>query len=249
MSNGFERHGIKHLSVSSINVFSSQPALWVMERLLGKRGPVGAAAHRGTASESGIVMGLLDPAATIEACQEHAVAEFDRLTALSGDPRREKEREAVPGIVRTGIEELRPYGVPDGVQVRIERELPGLPVPWLGFADVIWTAHGITLDIKTARKLASDISPSHARQVALYTHGTNNEARVAYFTPAKRGVYRLENAEQRIAELVNIAQRMERFLSVSDDPLFLASIVVPDTDSFWFADPTTKAAAREVFGL
>lgn len=249
MSNPFARHGIKHLSVSTINVFAAQPALFVMEKLLKRRGPVGAAAHRGTAAEAGIVMGLLDPKASLEACQAHALAEFDKLTALSGDPRREKERDAVPGIVKTGIDELRQYGVPSGIQVRIEKTLPGVSVPWLGFADLVYDQHGLTVDIKSTLKLPSDMSLTHARQVGLYTYGTNHSARVAYFTPAKRGVYLLQDADQRIAELVNIAQRLERFLSISDDPQFLASIVVPDTDSFWFSEPSTRAMAREIYGL
>jgi hypothetical protein len=249
VTNSFEKHGIKHLSPSTINTFAAQPALFVMEKLLKRRGPVGCSAHRGTAAEAGIVMGLLDHSASIEACQAHAAREYDRLTALSGDPKREKERDAVPGIVASGINELRQYGVPSGVQVRIERTLPGVPVPWLGFADLVYDQHGLTVDIKTSLKLASDISLSHARQFALYIYGTNHSARGAYFTPSKRGVYLLQDADKRIADLINIAQRMERFLSVSDDPKFLASIVVPDVDSFYYSDPTTRGAVREVFGL
>lgn len=245
----FARHGITHLSVSSINVFAAQPALWIMERLMKRRGPVGCAAHRGTAAETGIVMGLLDPEAPIEACQARAVDEYNKLSALSADSRRDYERDAVPLIVATGIAELRQYGIPSGVQVRIERTLPGVSIPWLGFADLVYEQHGLTVDIKTSLKLATDISDSHARQVALYTYGTNHTARVAYCTPNKRGVYLLTDADQRIGELVNIAQRMERFLGLSDDPQFLASIVVPDTNSFWFRVPSTRAAAREIFGL
>ena len=117
--NGFQRHGIGHLSASSINTFAAEPALWIMERLLKRRGPVGCSAHRGTAGEAGIVHGLLDPRAEVAECQAIALAEYDRLTALSGDPKRAKEREALPGIVATGLAELRQYGVPDEVQKRI----------------------------------------------------------------------------------------------------------------------------------
>ena len=247
--NGFQRHGIAHLSASSINTFAAEPAIWIMERLLKKRGPVGCSAHRGTAGEAGIVHGLLNPKAEVAECQAIALAEYDRLTALSGDPKRIKEREALPGIVATGLAELRQYGVPDEVQKRIEVTLPDVPVPFLGFADIGWSAHGVTLDIKTQLRLNSEISTAHARQVALYIHGTNREARVSYITPAKIGVYRLDNAEGHIAALTNIAQRMERFLSISSDPAELAAIVVPDTESFYYSDPTTRALARETYGL
>ena len=53
--NPFERHGIGHLSASSINLYAAQPAIWVMQRLLKKAGPVGAAAHRGTAADQKIL--------------------------------------------------------------------------------------------------------------------------------------------------------------------------------------------------
>lgn len=249
MKNSFERHGIEHLSVSTINLFAAEPALFVAQKLLKRTNSVGAAAHRGTASETGIVKGLLDTSIEVEACQNLAVSEFDRLTALSGDPRRTKEREAIPGIVDVAIKELRQYGIPTGIQVKINKQLPDVPIPWLGYADLVWNQHGLTLDIKTQLKLASEISATHARQVALYIYGTDHHARVGYFTPTKCGVYILRDAETRITELVNIAKRMEKFLSISADPMELASFVVPNVDSFYYSDQTTRAMAREVFGL
>lgn len=248
-STSFARHGIDHLSVSSINTFGAEPALWVAERLLNEKAPVGAAAHRGSAVEAGIVYGLQHPEAPIEECQAHAVRTFDGLTALSQDPRRDKERSAIAGFVLNGVNRLRPRGVPTTVQQRVDVMLPGVPIPWLGYLDVFYEQHGCTLDIKTTHRLPSEPSTSHARQLALYTYGTNIEGRVAYFTPSKSAVYLVESREQHIADLVNIAQRMERFLAVSDDPLVLASIVVPSVDSFYYADPTTREMCRRVFGL
>jgi hypothetical protein len=247
--NGFQRHGIAHLSASSINTFAAEPAIWIMERLLKKRGPVGCSAHRGTAGEAGIVHGLLDPKAEVAECQAIALAEYDRLTALSGDPKRAKEREALPGIVATGLAELRQYGVPDEVQKRIEVTLPDVPVPFLGFCDLGWSHASIVLDLKTQLRLSSEISSSHARQVALYMRATNWEGRVCYTTPSRVGVYRVEDAAQQIATITNIANRLERFLSISDDPHALAGVVVPDFDSFWWSDPTARAMGREVYGF
>lgn len=247
--NAFERHGIGHLSASSLNLFAAQPAIWVMQRLLKKAGPVGAAAHRGTAAETGIVHGLLEPAAPVADCQAAALAQYDALTALSGDPKRLKERDAVPAIVATALPELRAYGVPDEVQHRIEVALDDVPVPFLGFADLGWSAHGITLDIKSTLRLPSSISTPHARQVALYLHGTNREGRVAYCTPGKIAVYRLDDPGQHLAAVVNIAKRLERFLAVSADPHELAAIVVPDIDSYFVNDPITRAHVRETYGL
>jgi len=247
--NAFVRHGITHLSASTINTFARQPALFVLEKLLKKRTKVGASAHRGTAAEAGIVYGLMDPAAKIEDCQAVAEREFDKLTALSPDPRRAKERGAVPAIVARAIPELRAYGIPDQVQARIERQIDGVPVPFIGYIDLGWSQHGITLDIKSQLRLSSEISTDHARQVSIYVHDTNNEGRIAYCTPGKIGVYQLANATRHIADVVNITRIMERFLSLSDDPTMLAGLVTPDLDSFYYNDPQTAALTREVFGF
>ena len=249
MSNSFQRHGINHLSASTINLFARQPALFVMEKLLKRRGQVGCAAFRGTASEAGIVHGLLNETASIEDCQSVGLAEYDKLSILSADSRRAKEREAVPGIIATGLPELRQYGRPDMVQTKIERTLPGVPVPFIGYVDLGWTGLGITLDIKSQLRLSSSISSDHNRQIALYVHDTNHQGRIGYITPAKLGVYVLEDAAQHIADVIAIAQTMERFLAVSNDPAVLAGIVCPDLDSFYYSDPTTRATARQVFGF
>ena len=247
--NSFERHGIAHLSASTINLFASQPALFVMEKLLKRRGKVGCAAFRGNGAEAGIVHGLLDLAAPMDACQAAGVAEYDRLSILSADPRREKEREAVPKIIASALPELRAYGRPDMVQTKIEKMLDGVPVPFIGYVDLGWTTHGITLDVKSQLRLSSSISSGHARQVSLYIEGTNHQGRIAYCAPAKIGVYVLENQAAHIKDVVAIAKTMERFLGMSSDPLELAGIVCPDLDSFYYSDPMTRATAREVYGF
>ena len=60
--NGFALHGLEHLSATSLNLYAAAPALWVVEKLLRRRAPVGAAAYRGTAAEHGVSLGLFDPA-------------------------------------------------------------------------------------------------------------------------------------------------------------------------------------------
>ena len=83
----FAAHGIEHLSPSSCNTFIASPAMFVLQKCLKRSTSVGAAAHRGTATETGVAHGLLEPSAPITECVEKAVAQFDQLTALSTDPR------------------------------------------------------------------------------------------------------------------------------------------------------------------
>jgi hypothetical protein len=250
MSNCFERYEIDHLSPSACNLFVASPAMYVMERVLKRKAPVGAAAHRGNAVEAGIAKGLFEDA-SLDECVSEARKTFAGLASLSGDPRKEKEIAAIPAMVKVGLQELKPYGKPSSAQGKIEWKVEGLHVPMIGFYDFEWADHGILVDLKTTHKLPSKISTNHARQVALYNaaRGNNLDTRVCYTTPSKTAVYRLENSDEHVRALEKIARTIQNFLSISNDPLELASIVVPDVDSFYFADPLARKHAFEVFGI
>jgi hypothetical protein len=237
-----ERH-----SPSSLNLFTASREMFVLERILGIRQPVGAPAHRGTAVEAGVTFGLQDPKATIEACVAEAQKKFDTVSALSGDPRRDDYRAAIPAMVETALEELRPYGIPSGTQGFIEWQVPELTFPIVGYYDFEWADHGIIVDLKTTERLPSSIKPGHARQVALYA-GDNVEARVSYVTPKKRATYQLENKREHRAALVRIAQAVERFLALSDDPQFYIDITAPDYESFYWASPAARQVGMEKWG-
>ena len=253
MTSAFDRHGIDHLSASSINLFVAQPAMWAMQKLMGRKSMVGPAAHRGTAIEAGVEMGLFDPSAPVEACQDTAIARFNQLTVLSADPAVAKERANIAPAVAIALAELRQYGVPEAAgetrQHRIEVQLPGVPVPFIGWLDFWFPEHGIIVDLKTQARLSSKISDPHARQGAIYhaAHG-NTEIRFAYVTPQKMGVYRLEDPRTHLDRVVRIAQSIERFLSLSDDGAMLTRSLSPDLDSFYWNDPAARRAAEEIWG-
>jgi hypothetical protein len=247
--NPFEQHGIKHLSASSLNTWAAEPAMWVLQKLAGKQTPAGFAAHRGTASESGIVAGLLQPAMPIVEAQQIALDQFDSLSAMSKNPKALKERAAIPGIVEQGIKKLRVAGIPDEVQQKINVTLPDIPVPFIGFVDLGWTTHGIRLDIKSKLRMPSDIEQPHRRQVGLYIHGTNCTGRVAYFSPTQEMVFALEDAPRYVEELRQVAIRMQNFLALSDDREKLIRACVPNYNSFYWSDEYTRQLGKEVFGV
>ena len=238
----FTRH-----SPSSCNLFASCLSLFVLEKILGKRQPVGAAAHRGTAVEAGVALGLMNGAPD-EECVALAVQNFNRLAALCGDPRKEKVAEGIPAMVTRALAELRPYGKPTSCQGFVEWRPEGLRYPIVGFQDFYWEEHGLVVDLKTTEKLPSAVKISHARQVALYTGG-NLEGRLCYVTPAKSAVYKLENVQAHRDALYRTALAVERFLELSDDPQFFVSITAPDTESFYFADPGARAQAFATWGI
>ena len=250
-SNPFEKHGIDHLSASSCNLFAAAPALWCMERLLGLKAPVGAAAHRGTAIEAGVSNGLLRPWATEDECVDVAEQQFRNLIAFSGDPKQESEGKAVAPTVRVALAELRKYGNSVTAQEKIEWRAEGVPVPFIGYVDYRFTTHQILIDLKTQLRLASEIKTPHARQVASYAgaYSHNIDARICYATPQKCAVYQLENGPAHVAALSNIGRTIGRFLAKSDDAKELALLLAPDVDSFYMNDPKTRQMAFDLWGV
>ncbi|KRR12209.1 hypothetical protein CQ12_31675 [Bradyrhizobium jicamae] len=208
--------------------------MWVLEKVLGVRQPVGAPAHRGVAVEEGVTYGIMNPDASLDECVKVAVVRYDTLTALSPDARRERYRETISDSVDHALAELRPYGAPSRVQGRVEWRPDGLRLPVIGFFDFEWAQHGIIVDLKTTEKLPSQIKASHARQAAFYAASGNMAARLTYATPMKCATYALENIREHREALRQIAVRIENFLALSDDPEFFKSITVPDLDSFYW---------------
>ena len=259
MSDAFASHGIEHLSASSLNLWAAQPALWIMERLLGRRTPYGIHAARGKAVEHGVHLGLSNPRLAIEECIEAAEREFIRQTALSADPRREEERKKLAGWVRGALAELRQYGMPDGYQEKIDLRLDDIPIPLLGYIDWRFSEHGLIVDLKTTERFPPHIGDAHGRQGAVYAsaHG-NFGMRFAYAKPApgktdrrQVTVYEMSGDDVRchLAALRAIALSLGRFLAISNDRHELAGMIVPDFDSFWWSEPAARAAGREVFGF
>lgn len=240
----FTRH-----SPSSLNLFSGCVSMFVLEKILGIRQPMGVPAHRGTAVEDGVTAGLLDPALSLDDASEVAFKKYDTITALSADRRRDEYRETIPGMVKAALEELRPYGIPTDCQKFIEWKPDGLTYPIVGYLDYHWADHNITVDLKTTEKMPSEVKVAHARQISLYVTSNNADARACYVTPKKRATYQIENTDQHRNSLFQIAQRCEAFLALSDDPKFFTTITVPDLESFYWSGPAARQIAFEVWGI
>ena len=238
----------KRHSPSALNLFAASPAMFVLERFIGQKQPVGAIAHRGVAIEEGVALGLKHPDATDGECYEAAMARYDILTVLSGDARREKMRADIPDMVIQALDELRPLGIPSETQGFIEHHDPHLKLPIVGYFDFKWEDKGLIYDLKTTDRMPSEIKIAHARQVSLYT-SDNQEGRLTYCTPKKCQTLRLENVRQHKQALINIAKRVEWLMALSDDPLFFTTITVPDLDSFYWGSPVARQLAFEIWGI
>lgn len=240
----YERH-----SPSALNLFAASPAMFVLERVLGMKQPVGAPAHRGSAVEEGVTMGLLDLKASIPSCVNVALVKFDTISAFSPDPRKHIYRVTIPGMVKAALTELRKYGEPSATQGFVTWQPDGLRLPIVGYFDYEWSQHGMLGDLKTTERMPSQIKTGHARQVALYSMSDNVDARLIYVTPKRLEVYGLENVSKHREALHRIALAVEKFLALSDDPEFFKTITVPDLDSFYWTNPQARQLAFEIWKI
>ena len=240
---GYVRH-----SPSALNLFAASPSMFVLERIVGLEQPVSVPAHRGVAVEDGVTRGLLEDA-PLPDCINSALARYDVLTAMSTDERREKCRATIPDMVKQALAELRPYGIPSETQGLVEWQPEGLELPIVGYFDYHWVEHNITTDLKTTERMPSAVKVNHARQVSLYVTSNNADPRVTYCTPRKCQTYSVENINEHRKALHQIALRVEKFLSLSDDPEFFKSITVPDLESFYWTNPAARQLAFELWRI
>lgn len=249
-----ERHGIDHLSASSLNAWIASPALWIMNRLIGRWGDMGCAAHRGQAVEAGFSLALFGDEVDEGAWIGRALEVFDDLAAASRDPKRDDERARIPAMVREASRLAFEKTVPDAPdpphkQHRIVARLEGVPVPLIGFLDFRWP--GEILDLKTTTRIPSTWSDAHRRQAALYNYAHPNHTVSFYYVSEKRSstlTLTPEDAAIGVRELTHAARRLERFLLLSNDPHELAQLVTPDWGSFYWSDEATRRLGQLTFG-
>lgn len=123
--NPFQKHGIEHLSASSLNLARDNLPLWII-RYLGKvKGQQSVNMLAGIAVEEAVARGLDHPDMDEEAIIQFAKDEYLKKTALGFDQEdrenklqeitgrpAEGRKQAWDGMVRTALRTLRPYGIP-----------------------------------------------------------------------------------------------------------------------------------------
>jgi len=257
--NGFEKHGIKHLSNSSISLWESNPAQWVMSYLLKEKRPSSAAMWRGIAVEDAVVGALTmfggeQPKRDLKFHIQAAVKRFDKEITFA-DEKTEKERAGIEPMVELAVAELEKYGKPqfsiDGSQQKVSITCAGdgWKIPIIGFLDLVYPDHGLVVDLKTTMRMPSTMTQSHKRQRCIYQRcvGGNQQVKFLYVTPKKSGWLEDGDVETELATVKAHCNRLERFLSVSDDPKYLASIVPVDPTHFYWGDCIDQR--KEIFGI
>lgn len=249
--NGFEMHGIKHSSISNINSWHDNPAQWVAKYCLKVRFPAGPAMIRGIVVEGGTASVL--SGGSVEDAVKEALKKFDQQIFMASE-KTEKERAAIEPMIELAVQELKQYGEPDfeitGDQKKVSMKCngDGWQLPIIGYLDFVFPKHGLVIDLKTSMKISTKQSASHIRQRCFYQKCMGNfSVKFLYVTPKKTSLLEDGDVAQTLAEIKSTLNRQERFLRVSKDPKFLASIIPVDPSHFYWSDCIEQR--KKIFGI
>lgn len=212
MSNAFAKHGIGHLSASSLNLWRDNLSAWVMRYLANHKDDGNPAMWRGQAVEDGFTALLrgADPAGV-------AMNTFEQNAVGEASDECEDERKRIPGMLRE-CAKWQPAAPLIGTQLRMEHWLEGVPVPVVGYIDYVFE-DGMILDLKTTKACPSTPKPDHCRQVALYRAArSNSPGSLLYVTDKRHACYPVgdNEAAKALAGLRADALALEAFLSRVD---------------------------------
>ena len=249
--NGFEKHGIEHLSASSINLWSNAPDVWVMSYLFKKRTPMGPAAWRGICSEDAVVAALTGAQSLADATQS-ALDKFDKRF-LIGDEKTTKERAVIAPMVENAVEALKEYGKPefpeDGSQhkISIKAKGDGWEIPVIGYLDLYFPEKGMVIDLKTTNRITQVMSAEHQLQRSIYQKAMGNiGVKFLYVSKAKSVMLEDGDVNETLAKAKLKIARLEKFLSVCDAETAREIVPVQPNSFYWSG---SEALREEMYGL
>ena len=247
-NNPFTRHGIEHLSPSKINLWVTDPALFIGTYLCGMKGSYGAAAFRGTATEFALNKKIVNPELSNNAVEEFLYSNFneqcsERNISMENE-KAQKERKSLKAYYDQAFNVYQDFGIPDHYQHKIYYSIhEDLPTPFLGYIDFVYK--DTVRDLKTTARIPSSISSSHQRQLAVYSKAfPDKELWCDYVTKKEAVSFKVQNVEQRLKEVINVAFGLQKFLSISDDPFELASMHHPNYDSWMWSEDMKQQASK-----
>ena len=234
--NGFDKHGIKHLSPSSINLWTNAPDVWVAQYLFGKRGPMSAAAMRGICTEDAVVAVLQGKNA--DGALDAALEKFDQTFPI-GDEKTTKERAMIQPCMELAVQELEQYGEPEFPEegqekISITAKTDDYEIPVIGYLDLVFPKHGVVIDLKTTGRCPSVMSAEHQLQRAIYQKAKGNQiVKFLYVTPKKTNLLEDGDPSEILRRTKIQITRMERFLR-SGNARDVASVIPVNPNTFYW---------------
>ena len=256
--NSFEKHDVYNLSPSSINQFITCPQKWLLKvaKLDDKSGS--PAMWRGTAVDKAITMALESSDLSADDAISSAISIYSECAAESADSftdeksieKRDKELTRVKEYMSAALPHYRAIGVPEDSQQKTEITEPDLPVPIIGYVDLVY--RNVIRDIKTVQRLPSTLPDTAGRQMSIYAKATNKLPVLDYINATKTQsrvvVMTVTNTDYHYDVALHAAKAMQKILSISDDIHEVASLLVPDLDD-WRWNAKEKINAKKLWRL
>jgi hypothetical protein len=234
--NGFSKHNIKHLSASSINLWTNAPDVWVAQYLFGRRGPMSAAAMRGICTEDAVVAVLTGK--NKDGALDQALEKFDQTFPI-GDEKTTKERAMIQPCMELAVQELEHYGEPEFPEegqekISITAKTDDYEIPVIGYLDLCFPKHGVVIDLKTTGRMPSTMSAEHQLQRAIYQKAKGNQiVKFLYVTPKKTNLLEDGDPSEILRRTKTQITRMERFLR-SGNARDVASVIPVNPNTFYW---------------
>lgn len=242
--NPFSKHGIEHLSPSSLNLYGANQCLWCLRYLHKVKDDFGPAAKRGNAIEAGLDAWLFGRKG--DEALARARDEFTTLTLGVIDAEHDAERANVDTMLMQAMDATKDLPTPVARQMRVEYYANGVEVPIIGFAD--YSFEGFDLDLKTTKALPSSIKPEHGRQVSVYGAARKKPQKLLYVTGKKHATYDLTDNEAaaHLRDIDRLANSIRHMLAKADDAHDAARMFPIVRDDFRWSE-TTLAFADEIW--
>lgn len=242
MTDPFFKHGISHLSPSSINTYAAEPAYWSWKYLLGHTDTAGAAAWRGSAVEAGLDHWLFkrDKGAAQKAALDRF--EFEAMGDL--DEKVDKQRILIFPMLDMAMDAIDREDPPTVRQFDIKYWVDGIEVPIVGRIDYEWPELGI--DLKTVQRMPRHVPEYHGRQIAVYQAARKKPYQLLYVSE-KTAIMRplpQEEHDRYLKQITWYANKIRSVLATFDDKLELARMYPPKFDSFYWNEESMKSATE-----
>lgn len=240
MPNNFAKHGISHLSASSINAFADDAAYWCAKYLFKTKFTFSAPARAGVITEKAVA-DILAHGVNMDDAINVAEAEFNKSTMFDKRESTLSRGATIRPMVELAVEALKQYGKPhftaQGEQGKVEivANMGDYKIPVIGYLDFEYPDSGLVIDLKTTLRMPSAMSVSHQRQASIYRAGRGNHGiKFLYVTPKKSQLFDCDcNLKEQMDEIKVIIQRMNDFLSLDADTI---KKIVPVIDSFYWGE-------------
>jgi hypothetical protein len=238
--NVFEKHGITHLSASSLRLYREEPAAWCVKYLLRIKDESGPGAWRGTAVEAGLDRLLFgyDKDMAIASMR----AKWDELAQGVVDDKAAKEYEALEDFLAQAQRAVSNRPVPLTKQSKISIDIPGIEIPLIGYVDYRWEDCG--LDLKTTMRMPSEAKPDHVEQMAIYSKATGLPFSLLYVTPKKFSIHEVTEAmaAEALERVYRGARAIRHMLSKVESATDALRLYSPAMDSWNWSPPMIEAA-------